>query len=86
MKKAYSKPEILFEDFSLSVNIAGNCSPIAGSPTEGECSIIGSGGEPVFTGDIAGCMFKPEDMGYGSDEWDEICYNVPFDYANYFNS
>ena len=76
MKKAYSKPEIMFEDFTLNVNIA-SCSVEADGPTKGSCAIVGTGGIGVFSDSIAGCEYSPEDLGGDVDIYDDACYYVP---------
>ena len=77
MKKAYTKPEILFEDFSLSQNIAAGCEEKTNTPTQDNCG-IDYGPFVVFlntpdsecTG--AGRM---DDQG-GDGEYNGICYHV----------
>lgn len=88
MKKAYVKPEIFFEDFSLSSSIAANCEYKVGSPTEGVCALVGSGNIRVF--DIAAdgtqCEYAPGLFDQPDDMWDGFCYHVPTSEANMFNS
>lgn len=86
MKETYQKPDIMFEDFSLSVNIAGNCERIVGNPTQGECPILGSGDVAVFTGTMELCDYTPESFDQAADTWDGFCYHVPADNTNLFNS
>lgn len=86
MKKLYSKPEIIFEDFTLSENIAGTCEGIVGNPAKGTCAVIGTGGIAMFNGSVDACDYKPEDMGGTEDQWDGFCYHVPTEYNNLFNS
>lgn len=87
MKKLYSKPEIMFEDFTLSENIAGNCESIVGNPTKGTCAVLGTGGIAIFDGNVgAVCVFKPEDLDGEPDMYDKFCYHVPTEYNNLFNS
>lgn len=90
MKKAYQKPEIMFESFSLSVNIAGNCESIVGNPSKGSCGVLTSSGDVIFDSSVTGaspCWFKPSDMGSTKDdEWDGFCYHVPVDTKDLFNS
>ena len=86
MKKTYAKPEIVFENFTLSENIAGDCESIVGNPSKGSCAVIGSGGIPMFNGDVSACDFTPEDNGSTADMWDGYCYHVPSDDKNLFNS
>lgn len=86
MKKIYSKPEILFENFSVNTNIAGDCESIVGNPSKGICAVLGTGDIAMFSGTITACDYKPEDMGGKDDEWDGFCYHVPTEYNNLFNS
>lgn len=85
MKKAYTKPEILFEDFSLSVNIASNCQRKTSLPSsEAGCGIDVSGGrgpEKIVFAEHSSCVFDEAPGDYNT-----TCYDVPFDYANFFNS
>ncbi len=84
--KAYSKPDIVFEDFSLSTNIAAGCECLSHA-TENVCAVeipAGSGTLIVFTTDVAGCAYTPPD---GSDVWgDGICYHIPSADNNVFAS
>lgn len=87
MKKIYCKPEILFESFSLSTNIAGDCEGIVGNPSKGTCAVIGTGGIAVFDGIVGNvCDFTSTDLGQEEDYWDKNCYHVPTEYNNLFNS
>lgn len=90
MKKAYKKPEIMFEDFSLSCNIAAGCEPggIVGNPSKGVCGVLTSSGDVIFNSSVGDvCVFKPTDFGSSSDdEWDGFCYHTPVEYSNLFNS
>ena len=80
MKKQYSKPEIMFESFTLSVNIAGDCEKIVGNPAKMQCGINGSGGEVLFI-DQSICSFLVD-----NDDYNGFCYHNPSDSANLFNS
>ena len=82
MKKSYVKPQVFFEDFQLSANIAGVC----GIPTghaENECqwsiSIPGISGNAFVTEEM-GCGYKPNDGDY------DVCYHVPVDANRLFTS
>lgn len=87
MRKTYSKPDIVFENFAISTNIAGDCESIVGNPAKGTCAVLGTGGIDMFDGTVgAVCVFKPEDMGGVKDQWDGFCYHVPTEYNNLFNS
>ena len=80
MKKIYSKPEIMFEDFALSESIAGDCETKINNQTRGSCAYILRTGEHVFTG-ISACTTDEQDGDYNG-----ICYHVPIDTRNLFNS
>ncbi len=79
MKRAYSKPEIAFEDFSLSTNIASCNTP--GNQAENVCGYFWPGIGYVFSEDISGCQKKVD-----NGDWNGICYHVPTGDKNLFNS
>lgn len=79
MKRRYEAPEILFEDFTMSTSIAGNCGTLVGNPSENICGYRTRNGD-VFVEGITGCVYKQPD-GY-----DGICYHVPVDASELFNS
>lgn len=79
MKKAYIKPQIVFDSFQLSQNIAGDCEFIS-TFARGNCAIL----EPE-TGDIVyldstTCQFTPPNANDG------ICYHVPTEDWNVYSS
>lgn len=87
MKKNYSKPEIMFEDFTVSCAIA-SCEvtavqawDICGYP------IASLGGKTVFMSSATGCKYtEVEPYGDGTDgSYQGICYHVPNDH-NLFGS
>ena len=81
MKKIYSKPEIMFESFVMSVNIAGTCDRKTNTPNAGNCGIA-MGSMTVFLDDMANvCNF-----GVADGTYDSICYHVPSDENELFNS
>ena len=88
MKKTYTKPEISFESFLMSTNIAGDCEkPFVNNPSKGACAVLGSGGVAVFDAKVGGaCTWTPEAMGYEKDHYDYLCYHVPTEDNNLFNS
>lgn len=86
MKSIYVSPEIMYEDFSLSTNIAAGCERFVGNPSEGNCAIVGSDGTSIFGGDMNICDFTPEGMGQAPDTWDGFCYHVPTSDRELFNS
>ncbi len=82
MKKRYAKPEIMFEDFTLSTNIAGNCEQKTYLPSNNTCGMDFSGLK-VFMSGMTGC----EDIQVSEgDSFDGICYHTPTDLNNLFNS
>ena len=86
MKKKYTKPQIIIEDFSLVTNIAANCEGKVNNASKGTCAVIGTGDIYMFDGNVSQCDYKPEDLGGEADEWDGFCYHVPTEYNNLFNS
>lgn len=81
MKKVYAKPEIVFENFSLSTSIAAGCDHDTSLQTYGVCGIEW-GGDTIFLTDILGCIDK-----YDTDDGNSgICYHNPTDTTKLFNS
>lgn len=78
MKKVYSKPVIIYDDFRLSANIAAGCEVITKIHDRGTCGYQDSFGI-IFTDSTQGCDTDPP-------SGDKICYDVPFDYNNLFSS
>lgn len=79
MKKAYEKPAIIFEDFSLSTSIAAGCEFINDLQSQGTCGYPTRNGI-IFTTEITGCKYHESDVN------DSLCYHVPSDDYNIFNS
>jgi hypothetical protein len=72
MKKAYSKPEILFEDFSVSSSIATGCAVISNNNVY-DCKVTMPFGE-----DVSITLFAKGSCEYGyPGDYDNICYHVP---------
>ena len=83
-KKPYQKPEIVYEDFSLSTNIAGNCDTIIDNSSQGACAYItvyAGATKHVFVDTVQACTTKDADGDYNG-----ICYHVPVETTNLFNS
>lgn len=82
MKKAYVKPEIYFESFELSANIATGCSMITKNLGEGTCGLEVSPGIFAFLTGITGCQYTEQDKDnpYG------VCYHNPVDATKLFTS
>ena len=84
MKKVYTKPEIMFESFTLSQAIAGDCSVKTHTPNSGDCAyeiydeFLGT--SYLFTGEVSACKTVEAD-----GEYNGICYHVPYD-ESLFNS
>ena len=85
MKKVYSKPQIVFEDFSLSTNIAGDCTVKTHNPSNSECGYPMTGLGTVFLTGMGGCSFPVNRDPSGDGEFNGICYHVPYG-ENLFNS
>ena len=91
MKRNYQKPDIFYEDFALSSNIANSCSLANYSTTctihgthssmTGSCMFIVPGFN-FFSGEFASpCDGSPQDF-----DPNNACYDVPFDDARMFAS
>lgn len=86
MKKAYSRPDIIFEDFSLSTSIAAGCTATLDNPTENVCGLKFDN-TTVFLDAVYYCQTAnggtPVDDGKVGDG---VCYHVPETTNNLFNS
>ena len=85
MKKAYSKPEIMFEDFTLSTNIAAGCETPTNLPSVNQCGFDFSGLKVFFSG-MTGCGDIQVNNGGGDGDFNGICYHVPTGDNNLFTS
>ncbi len=83
MKKKYSAPEILFESFTMSTNIAGDCEAKPQTQVKYSSCGIDFGGYIVFAVNYNGCSSMQVDF---DDEYGGICYHVPSENNNIFNS
>ena len=82
MKREYKKPMVVFEDFSLSANIAAGCEVKTHVPSNGICGYTPEGAAyAVFMTGISGC-----DRKYDTGLYNGICYHVPAENNNLFNS
>ena len=75
MKKAYSKPEIMFEDFTLTNSITVGCGALVGAPTAGQCAyevITSRDTKYIFTASMTNICTSPEN----DDEYNGLCYHV----------
>ena len=75
----------MFESFTLSTNIAGDCEEKTNLPTNGQCGMEFSG-ITVFLEGMNGCDKEWQMKTDGGDgEFNGICYHVPYG-ENLFNS
>lgn len=86
MKKVYTAPQILFESFTMSTNIAAGCEAIVDNPTKGICAYTYddefAGTVSIFTTQVSGCsVTEVKEDGYNG-----FCYHVPFEEYNLFAS
>lgn len=73
MKKKYEKPQIFFEDFQLSANIAGDCKYRSSNATNDQTCGYLDNEWYVFQSENMGCDFPVE----GTGKYDRFCYHVP---------
>ena len=87
MKREYSKPMIMFENFTLSTNIAGDCEYKTNSPSASNCGIE-YGSEILFLDSVTSvCTDKVGITDFGGDgEYNGYCYHVYSNGKNIFNS
>lgn len=85
MKRKYSAPEIVFENFSLNTHIAGECEIDTNIQSKGLCGLevtaTGVGTVTIYIDSTTGCTTETDDGDYN-----ELCYHVPTEYNNLFNS
>ena len=83
MKKAYMKPEIMFESFAPSASIALNCALTSNNfATVHECGYRVPDYEyPIFVTGVEGCERQKDDDGFGN-----VCYDVPDENWKLFDS
>lgn len=84
MKKTYFHPEIMFESFELTTNIAGDCEVKTWTPNQGTCAYKADAGAfgvfNVFLETVQACTTTP-----ANGAWNNICYDIPYG-DNLFNS
>lgn len=81
MKKLYSKPEIVFESFSVSSNIAVEvCGIDTDIPKRDTCGIEMDGGVKAFLDGVSVCNYPITDGANGT------CYHNPTDSTRLFGS
>ena len=86
MKKAYSKPQILFDDFELAQDIAAGCEAIANHAMN-QCAWNDPfTGVSVFVKSIDACDITPQENDPEVSPYDSLCYHVPSETYNLFTS
>ena len=92
MKKTYQKPDVFFEDFAFSSNIAGNCSALFDlHRTDNTCNFKATSASPET------CTFEDNgfvvfqhksgrDIHCQEDDPFNLCYHVSVDFNRIFNS
>lgn len=82
MKREYRKPEIMFEDFTLSTNIAGDCEVKTNTASKGDCAYGEDTdfGVAIFLSTISDCIYQQAE-----GEFNSICYHT-FEGNSLFNS
>lgn len=86
MKREYSKPDILFESFSLSTSIAGTCAKDTNTQTQNVCSVYLPGVGNAFLENIFGCKTENGGIPVQTDGVGGVCYHVPTPLNNLFMS
>ena len=85
MRKAYTKPKIMFESFVTSTNIAAGCEETTDlESAEMNCNFRPNPRRPdwiIFSSEPQGCTSTPSESGY-----DELCYHTPEESYNLFTS
>ena len=80
MKKKYSKPEIVFENFAMSTSIAAGCDIDHGLHVKDACGYEFGRDGVIFTDEQYGCQYEKPDGFNG------ICYHNPTEDSVLFNS
>ena len=83
MKKTYTKPEISFESFLMSTNIAGDCNVKTDTKGNMDCGLYFTGFGMVFMTGINGCTGLEVEV---DGSFNGICYHVPTEKTDLFNS
>jgi len=82
MKKSYSKPDILFESFTLSTSVAAGCEEKPDTMTD-RCGKLMGRSIIFINGTDDNCNSHIED---GKNQYNNICYHVPHETYNLFFS
>ena len=82
MKKEYCKPDVFFEDFTMSANIAAGCEEKPFGYTD-MCGVKWSKGTILFDDSFENCTKK---IIAGDSAYNGLCYHNPSDTYNVFYS
>ena len=93
MKRAYSKPDVYFESFSLSTSIAAGCEEVANFASSSSCGLEYSDNITLFAESHVGCTpgfglsedAKVDGSQFGG-KFDQLCYHNPSSNYNLFTS
>ena len=80
MKKTYAKPQIVFESFQLTANIAGDCNTRPNSANEATCGYYDN--DWIVFQNSAVCNFPAGPDG----KHNGLCYHVPTGDISVFTS
>ena len=84
--KKYSKPEIVFESFALSVSVS-SCEVVTSHPSERQCGIPVRGQGVIFVDETTQCTrffdYIITDM---NSIYNGLCYHVPYESNNLCSS
>lgn len=82
MKKVYRKPAIVFENFTISTNIAAGCEVKTNTPSQMQCAYGETEfGIPIFLDRVSACISTVQD-----GENNTFCYHIPIESNTLFNS
>ena len=80
MKKTYAKPQIVFESFQLTANIAGDCNTKPNSTNEATCGYNDNGWIVFQNSAVCNVQVGPDGKHNG------LCYHVPTGDMSVFTS
>ena len=82
MKRKYTKPDIVFESFSMSTSIAAGCEKRVNFAQE-VCAVPTS---TPFVNVFVETYGSLCDTYPSNDQYDGFCYHIPIESSNFFNS
>jgi hypothetical protein len=92
LKKVYEKPDIVFDNFKMSSNIAACAVPV--NWNQGTCGKQTTGGITIFASAASGlleevCNYDVDIMhniDIQTQDWNGYCYHVPYEEGALFRS